>query len=452
MKFSKFKAVRQRFIWSLLLLLGVFNSAYLFAANPNVAVTATPTNSPVQIQATGGNFDVTRDVQNMEATSQAFDLWTIATYPDGVVVNPVHGVEALTLPGAWSANNRATFTLDALAPEGLYTITTAVGVYPSIIWNSSNISVEKLPEAPPGGGTAWYVQPSGTSKYLTDIHFADALNGWAVGITNTIIHTNDGGDNWYAQSSPPSTNYYSVHFVDSQNGWAVGSAGRIAATRDGGNTWTSQTSGTSQQLNAVYFVDSDTGWFVGGKARTFSAPYQFIYKTEDGGNTWSRQYFRYNKDPLQKLVFVDKEVGWAIGETGVILSTTDGGQSWKDQTSGTAQHLRGIGFINKEQGWIVGRGGTVLYTNNAGDSWSPVDVGTTATLSDVQFTDSQNGWIVGSEGTTNVILSTRDGGSSWQQQSSESTNALTSMSLTDSATGWAAGLGGTILHTITGGE
>ena len=46
------------------------------------------------------------------------------------------------------------------------------------------------------GGQTWQLQPSGTQKYLTAIHFSDAQHGWAAGAQNTILKTADGGQTW----------------------------------------------------------------------------------------------------------------------------------------------------------------------------------------------------------------------------------------------------------------
>lgn len=418
------------------------------SAQTAVSVTASTSTSPVQIQPGGGNFDVSVEIVNGGAAAESFDRWTIATRPDGSQMNPVGAVDAFSLPGHWSASSRLSYSLGAADPEGSYTYTVAVGVYPSVI-ASSSVTIEKLPEPPPGGSVGWYSQTSGTTSYLTNVQFVDAFTGWTVGIRNTILHTIDGGDNWYPQVSPVSSNYNDVHFVDSLNGWAVGSGGKVVHTSDGGNTWSAQSSGTSQYINGVFFVDANTGWFVGGKYPGFTSPYQFIYKTDNGGISWQRQLYRANKTPLTKLVFVDKQVGWAVGETSSILHTTNGGASWSEQSSGTTQQLYGIHFISNQTGWIVGRSGTVLYTTNAGETWIAKDTGSSETFSAVSFADSQTGWIVGNNG---VVLQTQDGGSSWQAQDSKTTKGLSSVTVIDANTVWAVGLSGSIIHSVSGGN
>src|SRR3712207_8469771 len=44
--------------------------------------------------------------------------------------------------------------------------------------------------------------------------------------------------------------------------------------------------------------------------------------------------------------------GWAVGRSGVILRTDDGGSTWKQQESNTRQHLYAL-FFDKKVGFAV---------------------------------------------------------------------------------------------------
>ena len=61
--------------------------------------------------------------------------------------------------------------------------------------------------------------------------------------------------------------------------------------------------------------------------------------------------------------------GWIVGDSGIILNTDDGGVTWTDQNSGTANRLTDVCFVDPEKGWIVGSNGTLLRTLNSGDTW-----------------------------------------------------------------------------------
>jgi hypothetical protein len=52
------------------------------------------------------------------------------------------------------------------------------------------------------------------------------------------------------------------------------------------------------------------------------------------------------------------------------VHTTDGGGSWVTQSSGTTNALAGVAFADESHGWAMGEGGTILHTTNGGESWS----------------------------------------------------------------------------------
>jgi photosystem II stability/assembly factor-like uncharacterized protein len=110
---------------------------------------------------------------------------------------------------------------------------------------------------------------------------------------------------------------------------------------------------------------------------------------------------------LASIFFTDANTGYAVGEFGLILQTTDGGANWIPQTSGTQSSLYSITFPDTKTGYIVGDYGTILKTNNGGEQWKPIISRTSNSLASVCFTDVNTGYVVGSGGT---ILKTTNGG------------------------------------------
>ena len=65
-----------------------------------------------------------------------------------------------------------------------------------------------------------------------------------------------------------------------------------------------------------------------------------------------------------------------MGDIGTILASTDGGVSWKTQSSGTKAGLSSIQFLDPRQGWAVGDSGTILASTDGGVSWKTQSSGT----------------------------------------------------------------------------
>jgi photosystem II stability/assembly factor-like uncharacterized protein len=151
---------------------------------------------------------------------------------------------------------------------------------------------------------------------------------------------------------------------------------------------------------------------------------------------------------LFSVHFKDNNIGWAVGEYGTILKTTNGGTNWTTYTSGTIASLWSVHFTDNNTGWVVGSVGTIIKTTNGGTNWTAQSSGNTYSLFSVHFTDNTTGWAVGYWGT---ILKTTNGGTNWTAYTSGTIASLWSVHFTDNNTGWAVGSVGTILKTTNGG-
>jgi photosystem II stability/assembly factor-like uncharacterized protein len=154
-------------------------------------------------------------------------------------------------------------------------------------------------------------------------------------------------------------------------------------------------------------------------------------------------------DDLISVSFPTEDDGWACGRYGTILHTSDGGATWRPQSSGTAFTLSGICFVDTKNGWAVGNKGTILHTSDGGETWekqeSPIDY----FHMDVTFLDAEKGFVV-SERTH--ILATNDGGKTWEIGFEDEDYILKSISFCDDQHGWVAGEFGHTYHTRDGGK
>ena len=139
---------------------------------------------------------------------------------------------------------------------------------------------------------------------------------------------------------------------------------------------------------------------------------------------FSQEYWIHKPSPttkfLTRIQFVDTLFGWAAGDSGTVIHTTDGGGTWTIQNTGIAGYpVENIFFLNRNIGWGVANdyffwGTKILRTTNSGLNWSvSVFPDTTQVFNTIYFFDSQTGYLSGFTGT---IFKTTNGGANWNQQ------------------------------------
>jgi photosystem II stability/assembly factor-like uncharacterized protein len=195
-------------------------------------------------------------------------------------------------------------------------------------------------------------------------------------------------------------------------------------------------------LNGVFFnADGRNGWAVGDGGR--------IVHTSDAGESWTAQISSTGFN-LNGVWFTSATTGWAVGAGGTVINTTDGGAHWARLTNvGASENLMDVCFATDSMGWAVGANGAVVRTRNAGASWQLVHP-TAFTLQSVSFPDTANGWAVGDNG---VIVGTHNGGASWfVVQPSVTASPLKGVWRRSEALAWAVGASGATPRTQAGAD
>jgi photosystem II stability/assembly factor-like uncharacterized protein len=98
-----------------------------------------------------------------------------------------------------------------------------------------------------------------------------------------------------------------------------------------------------------------------------------IAKTTDSGNNWLSTFF---SNPLWDIDFPisgASQVGYAVGDAGVILKTYNAGDSWQQQQSSTTLRLNKVHFLDLDYGFVVGENGIILRTTSGGEPVTNVE-------------------------------------------------------------------------------
>ena len=166
------------------------------------------------------------------------------------------------------------------------------------------------------------------------------------------------------QREGPDIRLHDVFFADPENGWVVGCEAVIWHTADGGDNWEEQFHDEDMCLHQCSFVDAQTGWVAGGTNGWDGV----ILKTTDGGQSWIQDEREYPY--FRGIEFFNHQIGWAVRPTYELYRTLDGGLTWTAFSTGTSNWISAICFGAVNRAWAVGENGTILHL---ADSITAVD-------------------------------------------------------------------------------
>ncbi len=346
-------------------------------------------------------------------TSDAGDTWSITRFGDGRA--EISAMDFTTAADGWLA----TASLADYAP--------------ATIWKTTD------------GGSTWTAQTTKDGATITDLAASPAGECYVSGQTQSVfdwvgfvLNSKDGGATWTQEYAQTTVKPEAVAFASTM-AIAVGD-GALFLSRDAATSaWTQSSPGVRNNLTNVQFMDSKLGWAVGWKST--------ILWTTDGGRTWKEASVPSGIS-LEGIDMVTEKIGWAVGCSGpqvpyadlgagygtVVLRTDDGGLLWKYQLNRTTSPgLAAVDFTDVNHGVAVGTSGIVVRTIDGGRTWWFSTVGAT-TLRDVAFTDAMNGVAVGGQtesvGGNGVIWTTIDGGVTWIDAKPEPTPSAPLRSIT----------------------
>lgn len=148
------------------------------------------------------------------------------------------------------------------------------------------------------------------------------------------------------------------------------------------------------------------------------------------------------------MVFIDNNIGYAVGAIGIVLSTTNAGSTWTTLHDTGTYHYS-VDFSDARNGWMASLL-TVEHTTDGGLTWEQQPIGTERLFPrSVDFTDSLTGTIVGNSG---LILRTTNGGTTWTRQAENYKDHMTAVSYTDANYGTIVCAANIVMHTTDGGE
>ncbi|MCW2926572.1 MAG: hypothetical protein JWM86_540 [Thermoleophilia bacterium] len=200
------------------------------------------------------------------------------------------------------------------------------------------------------------------------------------------------------------------------SGTAMGVAGTNA----------SRVAGTSE-LRAVTMASATVGHAVGQSGR--------IMRTTNGGATWSNA----TSPTGQNLLGVDAPsalVAYAAGFSGRMVKTTDGGANWATLPASPGGVIEAIDAVS-DSNVFAARDGSVWESVDGGGSWTNLNVPTTNGFGPISAFDSDTTVVAGWSGS----VSRRDGGA-WTSVNVSSPFAIHDLEFSTASVVWAVGEAG----------
>jgi photosystem II stability/assembly factor-like uncharacterized protein len=141
--------------------------------------------------------------------------------------------------------------------------------------------------------------------------------------------------------------------------WMAGKEGKIVRSEDSGHTWQIQASGTRENLQSIAAWDSKRAVAVGNTG--------LILITADGGITWravdSPKSAIDNK--LLRVRIDPQGTAWAVGVMGAVLTSSNFGANWERKVPEQDVAWNDVAFDGQGTVWVVGEFGHAMHTTQA---------------------------------------------------------------------------------------
>jgi len=167
--------------------------------------------------------------------------------------------------------------------------------------------------------------------------------------------------------------------------------------------WIQQNSGTNQNLYDIEFINDKTGWAVGDAG--------VVVKTTNGGMNWDYVPNPSNKynGTLFSIQPIDSNIIYFTSAGDLIIKSTNGGSNWEvlHFCGNCNSSITGLHFMNKDTGWFLGTN-KVFRTYDGGNTLDSF-YAPWFTNADIYFKDINTGIFCGD----GRVFKSTNGGMNW---------------------------------------
>jgi len=287
-------------------------------------------------------------------------------------------------------------------------------------------------------GNTWSVVSTGLSVPYYSCNVINSNTFIIGGQSGSLYKTTDGGATWSQLSTSTNIIANSINFISDTEGMAVGNFGVVYKTTDGGVNWTLIDLGELITFNSIQILSLNTILICGNAG--------VMYKIDNGLN------IQMNRGTSQRLtnITTKNDTFYIVGENGTLLSVDNSGNQWNTINTGFTNHFYCMEWYNNSAfigGGTYSNSGIILKSSDGGQTWSEIELGSLKNVNDIELKNGF-GYFVGENGS---IFKTIDGGTSWQASSSNITSSLYGVAVLNDNTAIAVGSPGKILRTTNNG-
>ena len=221
------------------------------------------------------------------------------------------------------------------------------------------------------GGATWTEVPNTMVPAIARVRFFDANVGVAMGdgsssFPSGVSTTRDGGRNWQPLPADRNGRWLTGDFLGIDTGAVAGRAGEFASLVRREVTYSPLAAESLRSFHALRLAAPTSGWLVGDGG--------LVMTTADAGRSWqtppaelpdaAREHFEFH------AVAVEGANVWIAGSPGTrVFHSPDQGRSWLSFSTGHQPPLHALSFVDAAHGWAVGELGSILATTDGGRTW-----------------------------------------------------------------------------------
>ena len=193
-----------------------------------------------------------------------------------------------------------------------------------------------------------------------------------VSSVGAVVVSADGGSNWERIELPDRPSLIDVTACETGDFFALDSQRRVWRRPAGQGEWQSSHLDTPEATLSIYCAPNGRVWV--------SASFGTLYWSDSSLAQW-HEFSLYEDLQFTAVRFVDELNGFAVGEFGTVMVSSDGGDNWEAREPIPNEfYPMAADFLDAQHGWVGGLDGVIWHTADGGESWQRQETVTTAPI------------------------------------------------------------------------